>query len=78
MTWGREERHCVQVADPQPCAASDQIVKDHCAKFQVSDVDQILCDDPNEFIKRYLMQKALGKLSVGDDDSDQDIGKIRG
>jgi peptide chain release factor 2 len=47
-----------------------QMVKDHRTKFQVSDVDRILDGDLDEFIKTYLMFKAMGKLSAdaGDDE----------
>jgi peptide chain release factor 2 len=41
-----------------------QMVKDHRTKFQVGDVERVLDGDLDEFIKAYLMQKALGKLST--------------
>jgi peptide chain release factor 2 len=41
-----------------------QMVKDHRTKLQVGDVERILDGDLDEFIKTYLMQKALGKLST--------------
>jgi peptide chain release factor 2 len=45
-----------------------QMIKDHRTKFQVGDITRVLDGDLDEFIKAYLMQKALGKLSTGDDD----------
>ena len=49
-----------------------QMVKDHRTKFSVGDVDRILDGDIDEFIKTYLMFKAMGKLSrSADDDSDE-------
>jgi len=50
-----------------------QMIKDHRTKFQVGDVSRVLDGDLDEFIKTYLMQKALGKLgSVEDEDKDTD------
>src|SRR6187551_3586418 len=48
-----------------------QMVKDHRTKHSVGDVTRILDGDIDEFIKVYLMKKALGTLGVadaGDDD----------
>ena len=47
-----------------------QMVKDHRTKLQVGDVNRVLDGDLDEFIKAYLMKRALGKLetSVGEDD----------
>jgi peptide chain release factor 2 len=47
-----------------------QMVKDHRTKFQAGDVNRVLDGDLDEFIKAYLMKKALGKLdtAVADDD----------
>jgi peptide chain release factor 2 len=46
-----------------------QMVKDHRTKLQVGDVNRVLDGDLDEFIKAYLMKKALGKLEKpGDDD----------
>ncbi|HUF46277.1 MAG TPA: peptide chain release factor 2 [Vicinamibacterales bacterium] len=47
-----------------------QMIKDHRTKYQVGDVTRVLDGDLDEFIKAYMMQKALGKLSdaVGDED----------
>jgi len=42
-----------------------QMVKDHRTKFQVGDIARILDGDLDEFIKAYLMKKALGKLEAG-------------
>jgi len=39
-----------------------QMVKDHRTKFQVGDVNRILDGDLDEFIKAYLLKKAMGKL----------------
>ncbi len=41
-----------------------QLVKDHRTKFQAGDVTRILDGDLDEFIKAYLMKKALGKLEA--------------
>lgn len=46
-----------------------QMVKDHRTKYQVSDVNRVLDGDIDEFIKTYLMRRALGKLeSTVDED----------
>jgi peptide chain release factor 2 len=39
-----------------------QMVKDLRTRFQVGDVNRVLDGDLDDFIKAYLMQKALGKL----------------
>jgi peptide chain release factor 2 len=44
-----------------------QMVKDHRTKFQVGNVNSVLDGDLDDFIKTYLMQKALGRLEVGAD-----------
>ena len=41
-----------------------QMVKDHRTKFQTGDVNRVLDGDLDEFIKAYLMKKALGKLET--------------
>ena len=41
-----------------------QMVKDHRTKFQVGNVNAVLDGDLDEFIKTYLMQKALGRLET--------------
>ena len=41
-----------------------QMVKDHRTKFQVGDVNRILDGDLDEFIKAYLLKKAMGKLEA--------------
>jgi peptide chain release factor 2 len=49
-----------------------QMVKDHRTRFQVGDVNRVLDGDLDEFIKAYLMKKALGKLdAAGADDDDE-------
>ena len=47
-----------------------QMIKDVRTRFQVGDVTRILDGDLDEFIKAYLMQKALGKLETGTEDED--------
>ncbi len=47
-----------------------QMIKDHRTKFQVGDVDRVLDGDLDDFIKSYLMKKALGKLEVGVEDEE--------
>ena len=49
-----------------------QMIKDHRTKHQVGDVTRVLDGDLDEFIKTYLMQRALGKLgsAVEEDESD--------
>jgi peptide chain release factor 2 len=47
-----------------------QMVKDHRTKFQVGDVNRVHDGDFDEFIKSYLMTRALGKLAAPDDDED--------
>ena len=47
-----------------------QMVKDHRTKHQVGDINRVLDGDLDEFIKAYLMQKALGKLSTATADED--------
>ncbi|HEX7778984.1 MAG TPA: peptide chain release factor 2 [Vicinamibacterales bacterium] len=41
-----------------------QLVKDHRTKVQIGDVNRVLDGDLDEFIKAYLMKKALGKLET--------------
>lgn len=47
-----------------------QMVKDHRTKYQVGDVNRVLDGDLDDFIKAYLMQKAMGKLQVSVADED--------
>jgi len=47
-----------------------QMVKDHRTKHQVGDVNRVLDGDLDEFIKAYLMQKALGKQQAVTPDED--------
>jgi len=47
-----------------------QMVKDHRTKFQVGDVNRVLDGDLDEFIKAYLMKKAIGALATDTDDAD--------
>ena len=44
-----------------------RMVKDLRTRHQVGDVDRVLDGDLDEFIKTYLMQKALGKLGAPED-----------
>jgi peptide chain release factor 2 len=48
-----------------------QMIKDHRTKFQVGDVSRVLDGDLDEFIKAYLMKKALGKLEVAAETDDE-------
>ena len=48
-----------------------QMIKDHRTKFQVGDVNRVLDGDLDEFIKAYLMKKALGKLESGAGDDEE-------
>jgi peptide chain release factor 2 len=41
-----------------------QMVKDHRTKFQVGDVNRVLDGDLDDFIKAYLMARALGRLDA--------------
>ena len=41
-----------------------QMIKDHRTKHQVGDVSRVLDGDLDEFIKAFLMQRALGKLDT--------------
>jgi peptide chain release factor 2 len=41
-----------------------QMVKDHRTKVQIGDVNRVLDGDLDEFIKAYLMKKAMGKLDA--------------
>jgi peptide chain release factor 2 len=45
-----------------------QMVKDHRTKHQVGDVSRVLDGDLDEFIKAYLMKKAMGKLETAVDE----------
>jgi peptide chain release factor 2 len=47
-----------------------QMVKDHRTKFQTGDVDRLLDGDLDEFIKTYLMAKAMGGLALGRPEED--------
>src|SRR5262249_7418439 len=48
-----------------------QMVKDLRTRFQVGDVTRVLDGDLDDFIKAYLMQKALGKLVASDADENE-------
>jgi len=41
-----------------------QMVKDHRTKYQVGDINRVLDGDLDEFIKAFLMKRALGKLET--------------
>jgi peptide chain release factor 2 len=47
-----------------------QMIKDLRTRYQVGDVSRVLDGDLDEFIKAYLMKKALGKLEAAVDDDD--------
>jgi peptide chain release factor 2 len=46
------------------------MVKDHRTRHQVGDVGRVLDGDLDEFVKAYLMKKALGRLEAGAPDED--------
>jgi peptide chain release factor 2 len=46
------------------------MVKDHRTKYQVGDVNRVLDGDLDEFIKAYLMKRALGRLDEVDEDEE--------
>jgi peptide chain release factor 2 len=48
-----------------------QMVKDHRTKYQVGDVTRVLDGDLDDFIKAFLMKKAMGKLESGGEDEDE-------
>src|SRR5688572_29066580 len=48
-----------------------QLIKDHRTKEEVGDVNRVLDGDIDEFIKAYLMKKALGKLDTTGADDDE-------
>jgi peptide chain release factor 2 len=50
-----------------------QMIKDHRTKFQVGDINRVLDGDLDDFIKAYLMKKALGKLDDAADDRDSEV-----
>jgi peptide chain release factor 2 len=45
-----------------------QMIKDHRTKHQVGDINRVLDGDLDEFIKAFLMKRALGKLETSVDD----------
>jgi peptide chain release factor 2 len=47
-----------------------QMVKDHRTKYQVGDVTRVLDGDIDEFIKAYLLQRALGRLETSVDEEE--------
>jgi peptide chain release factor 2 len=47
-----------------------QMVKDHRTKHQVGDVNRVLDGDLDEFIKAFLMKRALGKLDAAEGEED--------
>jgi peptide chain release factor 2 len=47
------------------------MVKDHRTKYQVGDPDRVLDGDIDEFIRAYLLSRAAGKLSSGDDSDEE-------
>jgi peptide chain release factor 2 len=49
-----------------------QMIKDHRTKHQVGDVTRVLDGDLDEFIKTYLMQRALGKLGSAVEEEEEE------
>ena len=47
-----------------------QMIKDHRTKYQVGDVTRVLDGDLDDFIKAYLMKRALGKLESAEGDEE--------
>jgi peptide chain release factor 2 len=47
------------------------MIKDHRTKFSIGDVNRVLDGDLDEFIKTYLMQKALGRLGSAVEDEEE-------
>ncbi len=47
-----------------------RMIKDHRTKYQVGDVDRVLDGDIDEFIRSYLLSRAMGKLSSVLDEED--------
>jgi peptide chain release factor 2 len=47
-----------------------QMIKDHRTRHQVGDVTRVLDGDLDEFIKAYLLKKAMGKLEAAAEDDD--------
>jgi len=45
-----------------------QMIKDHRTKYQVGDISRVLDGDLDDFIKAFLMKRALGKLETAADD----------
>jgi len=48
-----------------------QMIKDHRTKHQVGDVNRVLDGDIDEFIKAFLMKRALGKLDTAGAEDDE-------
>jgi peptide chain release factor 2 len=48
-----------------------QMIKDLRTKYQVGDVNRVLDGDLDDFIKAYLMQKAMGKLAAPTSDEEE-------
>ena len=48
-----------------------QMIKDLRTRYQVGDVTRVLDGDLDEFIKAYLMKKALGKLETAAADDEE-------
>jgi peptide chain release factor 2 len=48
-----------------------QLVKDHRTKEEVGDVNRVLDGDIDEFIKSFLMARAMGRLSSAGEGEDE-------
>ena len=63
---GEKKDIALRQPDPQLRAAAVPDGQGPCARsYQVGDVNRVLDGDLDEFIKAYLMKKALGKLEAG-------------